>query len=126
MHETPDPDGARDRRRLRRVAALIAAAGALSAVAAEVLTGYRFYVATIERQFQANPMAELARGMSDDFAPISLKRFITTRIHDRGGWFFVDAFLTVAASVATSWLMRPPAPASAEQPVNPDKPDPAL
>jgi uncharacterized membrane protein YeaQ/YmgE (transglycosylase-associated protein family) len=83
---------------------LAAAAGGLIAVAVEVLTGYQYYVAAVERQLHGHPMAVLAHSANDDFSPASLAQFITARVRGSGGWWIADAVLTVAGSVATCWI----------------------
>jgi hypothetical protein len=97
---------------------LTAAAGGLITVAVEVLTGYQYYVVAVERQLLGNPMASLARGVSNDFAPASLPRFLATRIRGAGGWWIADAGLTVAASAAACWfvLATIPTPSRAHPP----------
>lgn len=83
----------------------VAASGGAIAVAVQVLTGYQYYVAAVERQLSSHPMATLARGANEEFAPASLPRFLTTRIQGSGGWWFLDAALTVIASAVVCWLV---------------------
>lgn len=90
---------------------LAAACGGLLAVAVEVFCGYQYYVATIERQLQSNPIAMLAHSANEEFSHASLTQFVAVRIRDSGGWWYADAVLTIIASVAVCWLLRTtPAP----------------
>jgi hypothetical protein len=91
---------------------LVAATGGLIAVAAETLTGYQYYLASVERQMHNHPMAALARGASDDFAPATLARFVVIRMRGNSGWWIIDAMLTVAASTTVCWAMTAKASAA--------------